>query len=252
MERALGPLQTAGLFALLLYIVNVNGAHTIQSTAAVPFPTIVVGNRSIYLYHARKAGGTSLRSWLKNIPNVTVQEGQNLVREKDGANEIWITSIRDPIHRIISSYKYEGRWNHKSKNYTPPGVTFDKWVETTQTHVCKSKTWSCSENCFTRWFSGCSEGLITDSLVSAAKGLAKFDVIVDVGQLHVSTYVEALEKCIGHEGFFKKLPYNAHLSNRANELHHAQLGSEATRANLEIKNQADRLLLAPYIGQPPC
>ena len=116
-------------------------------------------------------------------------EGPNLYRHK-GRDEIWVTTVREPLDRIRSQYAYEERWrvtdpdmsrnldfrrhtpNRQCTNLgaccnvegavfvnesmvleTPFGVSFAKFNHPNCTH----QTWTESANAFTRWFSGCGE-----------------------------------------------------------------------------------------------
>lgn len=202
----------------------------------------------VFLYHARKAGGTSLRHWLKqaNIEH-TVMEGYNLDRVK---NETWITSIRDPVERLWSSFKYEGRWELKKHLFNNSGVPFNKWHEKTSSLICRRKTWQCSRNCFTRWFSGCVAGKIENAWEAAVANLKKFDIIINTSKLKHKTYHEKVMACLNTTTPIKhKLPWmgrQAAIANKRWPLIRPDLTAIAK------ENALDYTLLAPYWDKDPC
>ena len=141
--------------------------------------------RHIFHLHAHKAGGTSLNRWVKLVAqehNLTTNylEGwpmpRNFVKQPD---TLYVTSLRDPVSRIQSSYVYEGRWNLRDGNRTATnGLPFDEFVDRHRCHTwsgeCPSgpgyvghvqngvgtchlkgeRPYACSANCFAKWLSG--------------------------------------------------------------------------------------------------
>ena len=81
------------------------------------------GHTRLVFVHARKAGGTTTRQWLalKQCDHGPhrggakfsgfLSEGEivNVTRLAEPAT-IWLTTLREPVSRVISSYFFEGRW----------------------------------------------------------------------------------------------------------------------------------------------
>lgn len=156
---------------------------------------------TIYFLHARKAAGTTVGMWLDAVTKHSIQfqggtrekaistEGPNLYRHK-GRDEIWVTTVREPLDRIRSQYAYEERWrvtdpdmslNLDFRRHTPKkqcanlgacchveGAVFVNESMVVETPFgasfaklnhpnCRHQTWTEHSNAFTRWFSGCGE-----------------------------------------------------------------------------------------------
>ena len=99
--------------------------------------------KRIHLLHIRKAGGTSIRYFLLRVAaqhNLTlvVREGKNgpLIPAKKRNDTLYITSLREPLSRLISHYHYDGRWSErKIENRTIENSTpFSTWLERNQCH----------------------------------------------------------------------------------------------------------------------
>eukprot|EP00956_Cyclotella_meneghiniana_P013108 scaffold18805_cov95-Cyclotella_meneghiniana.AAC.2 len=135
----------------------------------------------IYFYHARKAGGTSLAQYFKEVAkyhglefvadewNAAEEPGHNNV---SGASTFYVTHLREPVDRAISHFKYQGRWNcanlsswlHTNTDWIPThsnAMKIESW-DKTEGHVdktCKGthfRLGECAINCYTQWFSGLS------------------------------------------------------------------------------------------------
>jgi hypothetical protein len=112
-------------------------------------------NRSIFFYHMRKAGGTSLRRLLANhcltVPReLEVIEGWSLNGENHEAflkSYFSIICLRNPIDRIKSSYKYEGRWKQQAEiRDHQTAKPFKQWVSEVSALNPRSYLWECVEN----------------------------------------------------------------------------------------------------------
>lgn len=96
---------------------------------------VYLNDKSIFFYHARKAGGTSVEKALKLIGayynyDVLITEGITLDhRFLDLARSISVISLRHPIDRIVSLYWYEHVmwWYGPGKNPSKCR-TFSEWV----------------------------------------------------------------------------------------------------------------------------
>lgn len=76
------------------------------------------GVSHLHFHHMRKAGGSSLRTLLVNMAKIQAIPHVLHISQSEGLTfnvtcftegpRVFLTSIRDPISRIISSYKYEG------------------------------------------------------------------------------------------------------------------------------------------------
>jgi hypothetical protein len=81
------------------------------------------GSRVLFL-HNRKAGGTTVRKWLGEQQlchgrfTAFVEESyvMNVTRLREPGT-VFITALREPVSRVVSSYKFEGEG------------TFAEWVE---------------------------------------------------------------------------------------------------------------------------
>lgn len=82
---------------------------------------------SAFLLHMRKAGGTTLRNYLSALVEndreqlVYVAEGRtfNVSCFHDQGEMMILTSLRQPLARILSSYWYEGRYDYKPAPLVP-------------------------------------------------------------------------------------------------------------------------------------
>lgn len=92
---------------------------------------------AIYLYHVRKAGGTSIRQMLQYISEsqyVAFRETEGLVLNSELLGKrglMTFISLRDPIDRILSLYWYEHAYfYHRIKNTPSMASTLRVWVDT--------------------------------------------------------------------------------------------------------------------------
>jgi hypothetical protein len=131
----------------------------------------------------RKAGGTTLRGYLKKVANYYnlefhAKEGFHFEHPSSGGyhhdseqplslspprlDTLYVTHVRDPLARSISHFQYEGRWNCttlKQPQFVPTlenAMEFDTWIHSDVAHIhqCSIRPrplWKCSENCYTRW-----------------------------------------------------------------------------------------------------
>eukprot|EP00040_Diaphanoeca_grandis_P031258 m.186675 g.186675 ORF g.186675 m.186675 type:complete len:397 (-) comp32275_c4_seq8:168-1358(-) len=191
-------------------------------------------NVTIYHLHTRKAAGTTLDAFLTKVAlalgwKLHSYEGNSLSKEilvemrKTG---IIITSLRDPISRIHSAYKFEGRWklrtlhyawmkNNTMVNNSVIDRTFKQyWDEATTGHVRKShfgptsdhrcffSLWTCVASCYLRKYSNnnCTKEFEQiegneDALVERALDtLDAIDFTIITEELSNSDYQQRLER----------------------------------------------------------
>jgi hypothetical protein len=133
--------------------------------------------RMCTIQHTRKAAGSTLRAFLEaNVANnhkwaFDVNEGRSLSPDKaKPSSELWVTALRNPISRALSSYAFEGRWaqchSSNSENRTTANARSLKdwanWANAQQkaphdfdgVKLSPTMVWHCASNCQTKWFGG--------------------------------------------------------------------------------------------------
>jgi hypothetical protein len=180
---------------------------------------------------------------------------------------LYISSIRDPIGRVVSNYEYEGRWNcgeqrrlmkQMKKAYAPllehanPFESFMKRNDK-KTRSCKGSLWECHENCHVRWFAlphrlNCGSTNYTIIEDSAYHSAGSHHLIVRTEFLRNPTYVAELERYFGVAGVFSKpikAPTCDPIMKRANTLLPAtypdDLREELRKANVADYRLFDKL-----------
>jgi len=176
----------------------------------------------IHFVHNRKAGGSSIRRYLEIVSNtlnitLTIQEGEEAEMPMLNGSTFYITNLREPMSRILSAYKYEGRWDCKKVKVNMSNVTennsktFEDFIKNNEEITKKmEKTlmphylWSCSHNCYLRWFSDIhSVQDMHTSLSVAREKLRKFDFIIITERLKDHSYTRAIEDIFGVPGFYR-------------------------------------------------
>jgi hypothetical protein len=143
------------------------------------------------LFHFRKAGGTSLRSFVRELAkhysiDSSVAEGHSLDASdyfEAAATELHLTSLRDPIARIKSSYLFEGRWPQQDLvRSTADAVPFDVWVNKVRSKPPSSFLWVCVSNYYVKSLIGYpaigGEKIGRSELDLAKQVLEKFDIVL--------------------------------------------------------------------------
>eukprot|EP00977_Amphora_coffeiformis_P006911 scaffold1508_cov178-Amphora_coffeaeformis.AAC.19 len=87
--------------------------------------------------------------------------------EATRSDTLYVTNLREPIARIVSQYKYEGRWPcgqlTRNKTHFIPSYYNEHLLEefvsaysVSEGEECKAKRrkklWKCSDKCYLRWF----------------------------------------------------------------------------------------------------
>lgn len=139
----------------------------------------------------RKAGGTSLRRYFNEYSEITgikfeAVEGysldpKNLLRRN--IKKLLVTSLRDPIQRIKSSYRFEGRWEQNDQNPSIDTMkSFSTWVAENRCNNDNNFLWVCTENYYVKSLIGYprigQNGIGIRELELAKENLRKFDIVL--------------------------------------------------------------------------
>jgi hypothetical protein len=163
-----------------------------------------------YMYHIRKAAGTTIRDLIKaSNQRYFVQyeetEGRTLNPELLGLPHVFtVTSLRDPIDRILSMYWYEHvGWFHGVLRQTERCKPLREWVSAWQDGTPFKKSilredprsnYIEVENYYTKAFSNWDgkSPLGSADLVKAKETLLKFDIVLISDWLGDETQVDAI------------------------------------------------------------
>eukprot|EP00563_Minutocellus_polymorphus_P020240 CAMPEP_0197718964 /NCGR_PEP_ID=MMETSP1434-20131217/2905_1 /TAXON_ID=265543 /ORGANISM="Minutocellus polymorphus, Strain CCMP3303" /LENGTH=299 /DNA_ID=CAMNT_0043303659 /DNA_START=102 /DNA_END=1001 /DNA_ORIENTATION=- len=185
----------------------------------------------IYMLHMRKAGGTTMRVFLKRVAethNLTlrVSEGEPDTTTVDWERTFRVTNLRHPIQRAISHYKYDQRWrcssasteSLKRRKFVPSERnvkrTFEDFLHVGDRQTPNSRhphrLWTCATNCLARWATGHAAyvDVAHDTetartlLEDAYNALCQYDLIVNTEWLANETYRVAIEKFFGVDGLY--------------------------------------------------
>ena len=160
----------------------------------------LIGNRRavnrIYLHHFRRAGGTSLRFYCEQLTTekgwqCEVEEGHALDFERHFTTSpptLHITCLRDPITRIKSSYRFEGRWPQMDPDpRLETAKSFARWVAETRCNDGDSFLWMCTENYYVKSLIGYPRaGAVSvgrDELDLAKRRLREFELVLVTDRL---------------------------------------------------------------------
>eukprot|EP00040_Diaphanoeca_grandis_P017431 m.90799 g.90799 ORF g.90799 m.90799 type:complete len:401 (-) comp26430_c0_seq2:148-1350(-) len=144
-------------------------------------------NVTIYFLHNRKASGTTIHFWLAAVAkangwSLLRLEGNSVsleILEEMQQVGVVITTLRGPVSRIISSYKYEGRYKLRTLHYawmnnktlvteadvdrTPEQYSEEAEREAQRpkmspagfgpNKLCLFKVWTCVSLCYVKMFS---------------------------------------------------------------------------------------------------
>lgn len=227
--------------------------------------------RRLYFAHTRKAGGSTLRKFLRAVAQRhgwtwDVTEGKpaedpTTCRRND---TLYVTHLRQPVARILSSYKYEGRWKCKqlvqNRTFVPTAnnsVTLEEYVadndasEIRTTRQCDEKRhddflWQCSENCYVRWFGKDFDCMVDPykNYQTAREKLMSYHVIIVTEKMKDPLYVKDLTRMFQVPAtlFTTQLPkWCSPQSTQWNKVYPAILRNE-TLERLERMNQLDTRL----------
>ena len=172
--------------------------------------------KAIYFHHTRKAGGTSIRNFLQNVCHkyglqFVVKEGwvfepqHALAGSYNHNTTLFVTNLRQPIHRIESSYYFEGIWPQKEMHRTNETMrTTLEWdfivnnatlTPITWHRPANNFLWECTSECYCKWFGGWDNTNKTLNCSRAHFNLKDhFDVVMVMEQLHDQEYLDNLSK----------------------------------------------------------
>jgi hypothetical protein len=176
---------------------------------------------SLYFAHTRKAGGTTLKKFFQYVARkkgwqFNSAEGRPSERPRR-PDKFYVTHLRRPVDRVLSSYKYEGRWScHHMvfpKDYpenTPlanNSQSLEDFIEEAYNvpdfaqcltlppgSKTKKKLWKCARNCYLRWF-GRDFNCLADaqqSYETARTKLMGYNLVVITERMRDPTYVQGL------------------------------------------------------------
>lgn len=211
---------------------------------------------TIFLYHSRLAGGGILREWLGKVcrlHNITLaakegyvmddsvfQAGQDNLFNPTGRT-LYITSLRDPVDRAISSFSQEGN---------PDSVSFRDWVDNKSTtdHGASNFIWFCHSNCFSKWFGARTyEEAQHYGVEKATERLKRFHLVIRAEELHHESYTVHLQKLLDAEQL--PVPYGPWGERTSTAEVTAKYG--ITKEDIELlreRNQLDEQLLQLAFG----
>lgn len=169
---------------------------------------------TIHLLHVRKAGGTSLRTFLEKVAHYhnmtfTVREGscwpyaqkymeesnlQQVTEANHKHTTLVVSMLRDPIQRILSSYWFEGNVNVSNPH------SFRDWVDTVNNKVLQKRStgdwwmWKCASECYTKLFGHYSPINLTKAKLQLK---TEFDFIIQSDRLGDAQYKQWLAQMFG-------------------------------------------------------
>lgn len=212
-----------------------------QSPVCYPFASLAStskhgkqphGHRTInriYFAHMRKAGGTTLRTYLAAVAQqygleLVISEGGHF--EPPGSNDrtLYVTHLRDPYRRSISHFQYEVRWPCEQllqndsfvpsldnaanltawiaePAYRHPSLANDNTTTRPRCDDTQAYLVDCSTNCYIRWMNypsgSCSRKVFHRNSVhyhKALQQLRQYDVIIDIDRLFSKNHPDDMDR----------------------------------------------------------
>ena len=158
----------------------------------------------------RKAGGTSLRKYLVEYSSINkipiqIDEGYTIDTQRlsrKTSQELAVTCLRDPIERIKSSYRFEGRWEQHDKNVSIDTMKpFSIWAAKNRFNNDNNFVWVCTENYYIKALIGYPKfgqnKIGRRELELAKENLLKFDIVLLTEQLSYLKTSQYLKKKLG-------------------------------------------------------
>ena len=178
--------------------------------------------RRIFFAHTRKAGGTYVKNiltYVSKLYNLTLVKVEGLQgwESPQRQDTLYVTNLRHPVSRIISDYKYEGRWDCgqivSNRTFQPTlenSQSLKSFIEkSAKPNGCKSNNkdhtlmWRCSRLCYLRTFGGkkfnClrKDDLMYNYKTALSRLKNHFHLVVITEWLHDATYRESLLQYFG-------------------------------------------------------
>jgi len=152
----------------------------------------------VFLYHMRRAGGTSLRWYCRHLAEAhkmafDVVERFSLDYHAEfvaAPSTLHVVSLRDPIDRIKSAYRFEGRWPQRQHDRTIENAqSFADWADSSRDdHRIPNVMWDCTRNYYTRALIGYpavgAAGLGRAELELAKERLEEFEIVLVTEQFN--------------------------------------------------------------------
>ena len=179
--------------------------------------------RRIFFAHTRKAAGTTLQRFLERVAReyrwkFDYVEGRP-AEEPTRNDTLYVTSLREPVARALTHYKYEIRWPC-SKMVSPAEYpdfqplpnnsrTLEDFIERESGKFsqkecwrkpAKRVLWRCAKNCYLRWY-GANFNCIKNpqkSYETALQKLLKYNLIVITENLNDPSYVQGIMNFFGN------------------------------------------------------
>lgn len=213
---------------------------------------------SVFVQHLRKAGGTMLRHFFsayrcggrESVP-VVVEESR-VLSGMLAPMTLYVTCIRDPVERIISSYHFEGRWPQKERRKREENaISLEDWFDEVfmasyrRDLYHRKSIWTEVRNYYVQIFSGSVTRIVGEEHYEAAREtLSSFDVVLvlerlqsEEGRIKATKRLRAALN-IDEEAKYACLPYLA----QANSAKRSVVVNQSQRMWIESYNTWDRKL----------
>jgi hypothetical protein len=206
-------------------------------------------SKKVCLYHFRKAGGTSLRRYVNELAKSKGAESQVVEGYSidfgnyfhNSHEELHITSLRDPINRIKSSYLFEGRWPQTEKiRLTKDAKPFCDWVNDIKNREKTNFLWQCVTNYYIKSLIGFpklgGDGIGRTELERAKHILECFDIVLIMEWMNLPKTVDYLKRILD---FDMHVPYIRYPTAKNPEEDLEKIFDGQTLEMLQVENSLD-------------
>jgi len=190
-----------------------------------------------------------------------VHEGIASLDPRDHPNMLFVTTLRDPIERAISHFKYDMRWSCSqlamNKSFVPTLENANPISKRLVPYHCAGKrgrrcnrVWGCVSQCYTRWFAnGDCECDIQKNVAESEEKLNRFHIILLTHMLEDPNYVKMIETALGDQFPKSRSMFCFYESKAANKKYPLHIDNE-TMHRLEELNQWDIRLYKKFSNCP--